>query len=181
MNEKTPPTAIADVPGLLRELGIPEDYGQHPPRRQYNEATQLVEAGPNLLGRMQRLAPVALRQWQLLEKAAADDGVVLLLISGFRSIIYQADIIRNKLKAGQTLDEILKVSAAPGFSQHHTGMALDVASPGTRPLTEEFEHSPAFAWLTESAKKYDFTMTYPRNNSEGFVFEPWHWACEASD
>ncbi|MEM7278087.1 MAG: M15 family metallopeptidase [Pseudomonadota bacterium] len=181
MNEKTPPTAIADIPSLLRELGIPEDYGREPPRRQYSEAKELVEAGPNLLGRMQRLTPAALRQWQLLEKAATSDGLVLLLISGFRSVIYQADIIRNKLKAGQTLDEILKVSAAPGFSQHHTGMALDIASPGTRPLTEEFEHSPAFAWLIENAKTYGFTMTYPRNNSEGFVFEPWHWACEAGD
>lgn len=181
MNEKTPPTAIADVPGLLRELGIPDNYGLSPRRRQYREAEHLLEAGPNLLGRMQRLEPKALSNWQLMEKAAASDGVVLLLISGFRSIIYQADIIRNKLQAGQSLDEILKVSAAPGFSQHHTGQALDIASPGSRPLTEEFEHSPAFGWLTENAKTYNFSMTYPRDNPEGFIFEPWHWACEAAD
>jgi D-alanyl-D-alanine carboxypeptidase len=70
------------------------------------------------------------------------------------------------------------VNAAPGFSQHHTGAAVDIASPGSRPLTEEFDQSGAFEWLTRNAANYGFSMTYPRENPWGFVYEPWHWALE---
>ena len=67
--------------------------------------------------------------------------VELLLVSGFRSVGYQADLIRRKLASGQDIDAILRVNAAPGFSEHHTGRAVDVATPGTRPLTEAFASS----------------------------------------
>ena len=80
------------------------------------------------------------------------------------------------LKNGQVIEEILKVSAAPGYSEHHTGLAVDVASPGSRPLTEEFEESEAFAWLSDNAETYGFSMTYPKGNRYGFDYEPWHWS-----
>ncbi len=177
MNENSPPTDSPSIESLFEELGIAPDYGHNPfIRPRYAEAELVLEAGPNLLGRMQRLSPEALGAWDEMRVAAAGDNVMLLLVSGFRSIIYQADIIRNKLNQGQSISEILQVSAAPGYSQHHTGRALDIASPGTRPLTEEFETSPAFAWLSKNAEKYGFSMTYPQGNPAGFVFEPWHWA-----
>jgi D-alanyl-D-alanine carboxypeptidase len=108
--------------------------------------------------------------------AGGNDGIRLLIVSGFRSFEYQAQLIRRKLATGQTIGEILRVNAAPGFSQHHTGTAIDVASPGSRPLTEEFEDSAAFRWLLENAGRFGFSMTYPRDNPWGFVYEPWHWS-----
>ena len=97
-------------------------------------------------------------------------------MSGFRSFSYQADLIRNKLANGQNIEEILEASAPPGFSQHHTGEAIDIATPGSRPLTEDFENSAAYQWLAENAGNYGFSMTYPRGNSHGFIYEPWHWS-----
>ena len=97
------------------------------------EAPDLVEVGPNLLGRMQRLAPAAATQWAAMQDAAAADGIRLLIVSGYRSIDYQARLIRKKLNAGQSLSEILAVNAAPGYSEHHTGRAVDIATPGSRP------------------------------------------------
>ena len=41
---------------------------------------------------------------------------------------------------------------------------------------EEFDKTDAFAWLVDKAVKFDFSMTYPRNNRFGFIYEPWHWA-----
>lgn len=161
---------------LHEALEIPADYGREPALPVYEEASELVDVGPNLVGRMQSLTPQAASSWQQMVEAAAADAIRLLIVSGFRSYEYQAQLIRNKLDAGQKMAEILKVSAAPGFSQHHSGMAVDVASPGSRPLTEEFELSDAFAWLTENAGTYGFSMTYPRDNPYGFVFEPWHWS-----
>jgi D-alanyl-D-alanine carboxypeptidase len=68
------------------------------------------------------------------------------------------------------------VNAAPGYSEHHTGQAVDVASPGTRPLTAEFDSSAAFAWLQANADRFGFSMPYGRGNRFGFEYEPWHWS-----
>ncbi|NNC77392.1 MAG: M15 family metallopeptidase [Woeseiaceae bacterium] len=161
---------------LHEELGIPADYGADGGPPAFDEAIELEEVGPNLVGRMQRLTPEAAGRWRDMVEAAAADGIQLLLVSGFRSVDYQARLIRKKINAGQTVSEILSVNAAPGFSEHHTGQAVDIATPGSRPLTEEFEGTPAFQWLTENAEKHGFSMTYQRDNPWGFIYEPWHWS-----
>jgi D-alanyl-D-alanine carboxypeptidase len=161
---------------LHQELGIPDEYGSGRNLPRYEETTDLVDVGPNLVGRMQQLTPAAAANWQQMVEAAAGDGVRLLIVSGYRSYEYQAELIRKKITAGQSIEEILKVSAAPGYSQHHTGNAIDIATPGSRPLTEEFETSDAFGWLTEHGAEHGFSMTYPRDNVFGFIFEPWHWS-----
>lgn len=161
---------------LHKELGIPDDYGSDGVKPVFEEPADLVDVGPNLVGRMQRLTPETAASWQEMQAAARDAGVALLIVSGFRSIAYQASLIRNKINAGQELSDILSVNAAPGFSEHHTGRAIDIATPGSRPLTEEFESSEAFVWLEKNASQYGFRMSYPRENRQGFVYEPWHWA-----
>jgi len=164
---------------LHQELGIPEDYGLDGRKPAYEEAVDLVDVGPNLVGLMQRLTPETAAKWAEMVDAAAIDGVTLLIVSGFRGIDYQARLIRKKINAGQIVSDILQVNAAPGFSEHHTGRAVDIATPGSRPLTEEFEHSEAFRWLTANAARYGFSMTYPRENAYGFIYEPWHWGRQA--
>lgn len=164
---------------LHQELGIPDDYGQADGKPVFEEADELHEVGPNLVGHMQRLEPRTARKWAEMVDAAAADGVTLLIVSGFRGIEYQAGLIRKKINAGQSVSDILTVSAAPGYSEHHTGRAVDIATPGSRPLTEEFEDSDAFRWLSENAASFGFSMSYPRDNPFGFVFEPWHWAQKA--
>ena len=156
-------------------LGIPESYSN----RQllfYPDATELVDVGENIVGRMQKLTPNTAARWHQMVEAAGEDGISLLIVSGFRSFDYQAGLIKNKLAAGQLIEDILTVNAAPGYSEHHTGNAIDVATPGGPPLTEEFETLPAFAWLTGSAAQFGFVMSYPRDNCQGFIYEPWHWA-----
>ncbi len=161
---------------LHQELGIPADYGRGGGPPLFEEAHELIEVGPNLVGRMQRLTPLAAARWAEMGAAAAAGGITLLLVSGFRSIDYQAGLIRNKLRSGQTIGSILKVNAAPGYSEHHTGQAVDIATLGSRPLTEEFETTPAFGWLTREASRFGFSLSYPRENPYGFIYEPWHWS-----
>ncbi len=161
---------------LHTELGIPDDYAIDGTRPNFEEADDLVDVGPNLVGRMQRLTPETAASWQEIQTAARDDGITLMIVSGFRSIEYQASLIRKKINSGQSVSEILSVNAAPGYSEHHTGCAVDIASPGSRPLTEEFESSEAFHWLEKNAAKFGFSMSYPRDNRQGFIYEPWHWA-----
>ena len=152
---------------LHDELGVPADYGQDGGPPIFDEALDLVDIGPNLVGRVQRLTPATAEDWQAMVEAAAADEVILMIVSGFRSIEYQAQLIRKKINAGQEIEAILKVNAAPGYSEHHSGQAVDIATPGSRPLTEEFEATAAFQWLGENAGRFGFSMTYPRDNSWG--------------
>jgi D-alanyl-D-alanine carboxypeptidase len=161
---------------LFADLCIPSDYGRNPRRPKFKEAAELTDVEPNVVGTMQRLTPETAAAWRQLKHTAAGAGVHLLLVSGFRSVRHQADIIRRKLAAGQSIGEILAVNAAPGFSEHHTGRAIDIATPGTRPLTTEFESSAAFHWLQANAAAFGFRMPYGRGNRFGFEYEPWHWS-----
>ena len=80
---------------------------------------------------------------------------------------------------GQTVEQILTVNAAPGYSEHHSGNALDIGTPGEAPAEASFETTAAFEWLATHAGKFHFHMSYPRDNIHGIVYEPWHW-CYAS-
>jgi len=161
---------------LHKELGIHAEYGRKTGLQAFDEASELVEIGPNLVGHMQRLTPEAGKHWGDMVAAAADAKILLLIVSGFRGVDYQADLIRKKMAAGQLIGDILEVNTAPGFSEHHTGRAVDIATPGSRPLTEDFENTEAFQWLTEEAARFGFSMTYPRENPWGISYEPWHWS-----
>ena len=159
----------------LTKLGIPEEYGRKPYLPKFAEADDLVEAGLNILGQPQSLSADTATAWTQMVNAAADDGVQLLIVSGFRSIADQARLIIRKLNDGQQIENILRVNVAPGYSQHHSGRAIDIASPGVRPLTTTFAESPAFDWLTVHAEEYGFSMPYDIGNIYELEFEPWHW------
>jgi D-alanyl-D-alanine carboxypeptidase len=109
--------------------------------------------------------------------AAARSDIELVPISGFRSIARQTEIFREKLAAGKRLEEILRYVAAPGFSEHHTGRALDIGSPDHIELDEDFARTGAFRWLASNAASFGFVMSYPRGNPHGIGYEPWHWFC----
>ena len=121
----------------------------------------------------------AARAWRHMRDAALADGIVLEAISGYRSHAYQLGIFARKLARGLTVEEILSVNAAPGFSEHHSGLALDIGAIDEPPAEESFERTPAFGWLRDNAGGYGFSMSYPRDNPHGIVYEPWHWRFDA--
>lgn len=139
------------------------------------EPDRLAHAGVDRFRRPLWLHPGAARAWTHLRQAAWLDGIVLDAISGYRSHHYQLGIFERKLARGLRVDEILTVNAAPGYSEHHSGLALDIGTPGEPPAEESFEHTPAFAWLRANAGGYGYFMSYPRDNPHGIVYEPWHW------
>lgn len=175
---KTSPASLpfADrIADLHASLGIAPGYQQRSGLPLQYEPDTLVDAGQDMYGRDQRLTPEALSAWQQMQRAASADGVQLLLVSAFRSVDYQAALIRKKLDAGRTLDDILRVNAAPGFSEHHTGRAIDIASPDDAPLEESFENTMAFKWLAANGGRFGFVMSYPRSHQHAISYEPWHW------
>ncbi len=166
---------------IHKELGIPDEYGENPLRPLIEEATVLTPIGPNIVGREQSLTPETAVAWRNLVAAAAIENISLLIVSGFRSIAYQTELFKRKLAVGQKIEDILRINVAPGYSHHHTGRAVDIATPDFRPLTEEFENSPAFGWLQVNAGEFGFTMPYDRDNRWGIAYEPWHWFLKKED
>ncbi len=141
----------------------------------HDHAVLLQSAGRDRFGRRHWLQPVVSRAWARMREAALGDAIELELISSFRSFRDQCRILQRKRRQGLDWPTILRASAAPGYSEHHTGCAVDIATPGLAPLTEDFEHSPAYAWLTRHAANHGFRLSYPRNNDLGYIYEPWHW------
>jgi D-alanyl-D-alanine carboxypeptidase len=140
------------------------------------EETQLVEFSEN--GRSFQLHPEALKAWEEMKTKAITDGVKLRIVSAFRSVHRQAEIIGEKKKKGLSEKVIFKVSAPPGFSEHHSGRAIDISTPGYPSLEEVFEDSEAFDWLLDNAGDYGFRLSYPRDNAYRIAYEPWHWFYE---
>lgn len=166
----------ARIEALHRRLGIPADYGERTGLPLQAEPDTLVTVMLGAGGRELQLTPDAAARWSQMEAAAEADAVRLLLISAYRSVDYQAGLIERKLERGLGIEEILRVNAAPGYSEHHSGRAVDIATPGQEPLVEAFEQSDAFAWLQRNAHRWGFALSYPRDNAHGIVYEPWHWA-----
>lgn len=139
------------------------------------EPAWLAFAGHDRYRRALWLHVDAARAWQHMHSAALRDGVVLEAVSGYRSHDYQLGIFERKRARGLDLDAILAVNAAPGYSEHHGGRALDISAPGEPAAEESFEGTAAFAWLGANATHFGFAMSYPRDNPHGIVYEPWHW------
>lgn len=157
------------------ELGIPEDYEQQtglpvqlPPR-------ELKDIGEDMYGRRQKLSVPAAEAWEAMQSAAERDGVSLLLVSAFRPPDYQANLLRRKLRTGESIEQALKAVAAPGHSEHQSGRAVDLACAGCPVLETEFEETDTFAWLQQNAAEFGFVLSYPRDNPHGVMYEPWHW------
>lgn len=163
------------VLALHRALGIPADYMETCRLPLCVEPEQLVDTEPDFYQRPQRLTPAAFAAWRAMKVKAADSGVSIFLISAFRSIQYQHDVIAAKLRSGRTIEDILAVNAAPGFSEHHSGRAVDIGTHGCDALVRAFENTDAFRWLNEQAAGFGFHMTYTPDNDFGIEYEPWHW------
>ena len=160
----------------LHALGLDAgDYGARTGLALVPEPSWLAHAGFDRYRRPLWLHCGAARAWTRMREAAQRDGVMLEAISGYRSHDYQLGIFERKRARGLTVEQILTVNAAPGYSEHHGGRALDIGTPDELPAEESFERTRAFTWLRAEAGDHGFVMSYPRDNAHGIVYEPWHW------
>ena len=127
-----------------------------------------------------QLHPETLDAWEKMKEAAESDGIELHIISAFRSVARQSEIIEEKKRKGISDDMIFSVSAPPGYSEHHTGRAIDLGTPNYTDLAEEFGNSEAFCWLIAHARQFGFRLSYPIENPYGIAYEPWHWFFEGN-
>ena len=159
----------------LRMLGITPEMLRSRGLQPCPEASELVLAEIGTDGREYLLEPLAANAWRAMKAEAASHGVHMELVSAFRSVGRQTEILHGKLAGGQSIDEALQWVAPPGYSEHHSGRAVDIGVPGQPALEEDFETTPAYAWLQRHAAAHGFRLSYPRGNVSGYGYEPWHW------
>lgn len=147
----------------------------------FEQADDLCVAEVSSRGRPFHLTSVATDMWKAMKTKADLEGVDIKIYSAFRSIDLQTEMIQSRLKAGRNLTDILKGTAPPGCSEHHTGRAVDIVTGDLDSLGEDFELTPAFSWLSANACRFGFTLSFPRQNKFGYVYEPWHWFFSKAD
>lgn len=142
------------------------------------ESVALSELVPVTADGAIKLRQSAAREFLKMQAAAKQAGISLTAISGFRDEATQKQLFfevkKERLQDASTRAE---VSAPPGYSEHHTGYAVDLGD-GSLPATHlstKFENTPAFSWLKQNAAKYSFELSFPPDNPQGISYEPWHW------
>jgi D-alanyl-D-alanine carboxypeptidase len=108
--------------------------------------------------------------------AAAQAGVPLLGVSAYRSEARQRDLFGSYSdRDGETAAS--HYSAAPGTSEHQTGLAIDVTgADGRCQASPCFGSTPAALWLAANAARFGFIVRYPSGKEAitGYQYEPWH-------
>lgn len=122
------------------------------------------------------MRPEAARALEELFAGAAQDGLTLFATSGFRSYTVQNAIFQRKVE--KTGESNPKSVAPPGYSEHQTGLAMDIEGETTKDtgLTEAFGESPEGLWIAEHCWEYGFIIRYPKDKIKitGYIYEPWH-------
>lgn len=101
-----------------------------------------------------------------LVQAACKEGLCLYGISGYRSYKRQQELYTGN-----------PYVAAPGTSEHQSGLALDVSCPSLNmQLIPEFAATAEGKWLARNASLFGFILRYPENKESvtGIPYEPWH-------
>ena len=131
---------------------------------------------------MDKRAAPAMRE---MIQAAKEDGVELMLCSGYRSVEKQQQLFDRSQQAymaqGMSEEEAYAKTATetaiPGTSEHQTGLAADIVTPTYQMLDAGFADTPAGQWLSEHAAEYGFVLRYPQDKQEvtGIIYESWHY------
>ncbi len=109
-----------------------------------------------------------------LVEAAANDHISIRAISAYRSYQYQSDLYHRYVES-DGVEKADTYSARPGFSEHQTGLCVDVDN-RVLPYTN-FEETESFLWMQDNAHKYGFILRFPKNKESitGYTYESWHY------
>nr|WP_228035739.1 M15 family metallopeptidase [Oculatella sp. LEGE 06141] len=172
-----PPVSIATTT-LPANLADSPNFGHLP----YPEAArdQLIPIGSYSQGTEQRfeyLTPEAGLALMKLLDAARADGVWIVPVSAFRDVERQDLLFQLQVQQAGSRQAAATAVAPPGYSEHHTGLAVDLADglARARDVSLSFGQTEAFQWLSQHAQSFGYEMSFPADNPQGVIYEPWHW------
>ena len=125
------------------------------------------------LGRI-RLVKCAADAFTELVNAAKEEDYYIRGVSGYRSYNYQ-DSLYNKYVTSDGKENADRYSARAGYSEHQTGLALDISN--NKSTYMDFESTKEFEWMKNNAHKYGFILRYPKDKEKitGYMYEAWHY------
>lgn len=116
----------------------------------------------------------AYQAFKLMARDASIQGLNLRIVSAYRSYEYQQNLYNSYL-AKDSQEVVDTYSARAGYSEHQTGLAVDIDN--TRNLYTNFEKTDEFKWMQDNCYKYGFILRYPKDKEHitGYMYEPWHY------
>ena len=191
----TPPAPVTQNPvTITKEPALPSlpelpSLPPIPPSTSFGHFPY-AEADPNSLIRVgmyydrgESLVNEAAAAFQKMQAQAQTQGIKIRIISGFRAFAAQKILFDKQIRSKGNQSNAARFSAPPGYSEHHTGYALDIGD-GKQLATDlkyQFEKTASYRWLASNAGYYGFELSFPRNNLQGVTFEPWHWRYVGSE
>lgn len=129
--------------------------------------------------------------YEAFSAAATKAGFPLVIISAFRSVESQVKVFNTNVSSLMSSNDMTEEEATaktketitePGYSEHHTGLALDVVDENwynsytTQVLDASYGDQAGAKWIAENAPKYGFIIRYLKDRQDitGITYEPWH-------
>ncbi|MDO5291208.1 MAG: D-alanyl-D-alanine carboxypeptidase family protein [bacterium] len=153
-----------------KEYGLPEDYIPE------DLVVPDIAYSFSYYDEKKQLRKVPAAALEELVSAASEEGLTIKGVSGYRSYARQKTIYNNNIRT-QGLAHTEQYSAKPGYSEHQTGLSIDVsASSAGYGLTAKFGTTAEGKWLAENCYKFGFIIRYPEGKEQitGYSYEPWH-------
>lgn len=109
-----------------------------------------------------------------LVKDAKKEGLTIVANSTYRDYAYQQKLY-NQYKNQNGTSYADSYAAHPGYSEHQTGLAIDVST--LKSTLDNFESTPEFKWISEHCYEYGFILRYPKDKEKltGYAYESWHY------
>lgn len=116
----------------------------------------------------------------------SDEGLEFVVASGYRSGEYQQQLLEEDIQASmesegltwqQAYDKETRETMPPGYSEHETGLAVDIVSLDYQILDRQQEMTRENEWLRRNCARYGFILRYPQGAEDitGISYEPWHF------
>ena len=139
------------VPEDLTTISLDYAYGEYGSQKMTKEAYEAF-----------------LNMW----KASHDAGFYLIVNSSYRNYQEQQETYDDYARSNGT-NYADTIAARPGFSEHQTGLTIDVFEKGTG--QKDFDTTDSYKWLKENAHLYGFIERYPKDkeNITGYTYESW--------
>lgn len=172
---------------LAKQMDLDEEAGlyilankEHPLDKDYKPypISHLENVAKNRLSSDQFMIKEAAEAFDAMTNDAKNiDKIEIVATTAFRTYDRQKQLYDSYV-ANHGEAQATRFSAKPGSSEHQTGLAVDVTTPSINyELSQDFEVTKAFKWLSENAYKYGFILRFPKGKEEitGYMYEPWHY------
>lgn len=138
---------------------------------------QLVSVGPyRSSGLTVKLLPPAAEAFREMQEAARRAGLGIEPISGYRGLSLQKYLFDQEVKRSGSAAAAARTTAPPGYSEHHTGLAIDLGDHAHPECDVKpcFQKTRTFEWLSRNAARFGFELSFAKDGGP-VEFEPWHW------